>query len=53
MEKAKSLLVNSDLTIKAIAVTVGYKGSKKFTPIFKKHFGQSPTDYRNNFFSAT
>lgn len=49
MEKAKILLITTDLSIKAIAVTVGYRITSKFAPIFKRHFGVTPSKYREEF----
>ena len=47
MEKAKELLLHTDLSIKAIAISVGYTGGNNFTPVFKKSFGVTPSKYRN------
>jgi two-component system response regulator YesN len=47
MEKAKELLETTDLSIKAIATSVGYKGDNNFSSAFKKHFRVTPSAYRN------
>jgi AraC-like DNA-binding protein len=46
MENAKTLLTATDLSIKAIAISVGYKRESSFGPAFKKYFGISPSSYR-------
>lgn len=47
MEKAKQLLtVNSDVSIQEIAQRVGYEDAYHFSKLFKKHYGESPTKYR-------
>ena len=45
-EMARQLLTNNpSMTIKAIALNVGFKDEKYFSRIFKKHFGKNPSDY--------
>ncbi|WP_105615319.1 AraC family transcriptional regulator [Vallitalea okinawensis] len=45
--KSKELLVNNPkMTIKDIALQVGYDNFSYFCMIFKKHEGMSPTEYR-------
>jgi len=46
IEKAKELLVNSDLNIYEIADKVGYKSQKYFSFLFHKITGMMPTEYR-------
>jgi two-component system response regulator YesN len=46
IEKAKSLLKNSDLSIKNICVDTGYSDPNYFSRIFKKLVGVTPTEYR-------
>jgi two-component system response regulator YesN len=46
MEKAKVLLSTTDLSIKAVAISVGYRRDSSFGPAFKKYFGVSPSSYR-------
>ena len=46
-EKAKALLDSTDLSISAIAETVGYMTSSHFTHVFRKLTGQTPTAYRH------
>ncbi|MBE7051569.1 MAG: helix-turn-helix transcriptional regulator [Ruminococcaceae bacterium] len=43
---AKKYLTESDLTIKDIALKIGYNNSHTFTRIFKKFEGVTPSDYR-------
>lgn len=46
IDKAKELIVNSDLFISEIAQKVGYKDYIYFTQVFKKIEGYTPTDLR-------
>lgn len=46
LETAKELLASSNLTIQDIAVAVGYIEQGHLTRLFKKHFLQTPSDYR-------
>ena len=42
MEKACELLVNTEMSITRIAMSVGYEYSSNFTTAFRKHFGVTP-----------
>lgn len=46
MRKARSLLRNSSLGIKAIAIKVGYSNESAFSNAFKRATGTSPGQYR-------
>lgn len=46
MEKAKHLLLSSDLKIYEITEQVGYLNTAYFIKVFKKHFGKTPQEYR-------
>jgi two-component system response regulator YesN len=46
LEKAKPLLVTTDMKISEIALAVGYRNSKYFWNIFKRINGISPSDFR-------
>lgn len=46
LQKAKQLLKTTDLRVKEVAGSVGYSSQLVFSEIFKKRFGQSPTEYR-------
>jgi AraC-like DNA-binding protein len=46
MERAKSLLIESDLPITHISLEVGYNSFSHFTQLFKRQVGISPSDYR-------
>lgn len=46
MEKAKELLNVSSLRSYEIAYAVGYSDPHYFSGVFKKHTGETPTDYR-------
>ena len=47
MEKAKVLLKKQDLSINAVANVVGYTDQLAFSKAFKKHFGCSPSTYKD------
>ncbi|MBW7453302.1 response regulator [Paenibacillus sepulcri] len=46
INKAKSLMSDSKLTIQQIAVLVGYSNSNYFAKVFRKMVGMTPTEYR-------
>ena len=46
IEKAKSLLKNSSLTLQKIAQRVGYNNVQSFKRYFKKYEGITPSEYR-------
>lgn len=46
MEKAARLLIESDIMIRDVALTVGYNNFSYFCKRFKKHFGMTPNAYR-------
>lgn len=46
IEKAKTLLVDTDLPIIDIAMSVGYNNQSYFSLIFKRQVGATPTVYR-------
>lgn len=47
IEKAKSLLIESRLTITDISLEVGYNSLSKFIETFRKIEGILPSDFRN------
>lgn len=47
MTEAERDLLYSSLAIKEIAFTLGFQDESYFTRFFKKHFGQSPSQYRH------
>lgn len=47
MEKAKTLLRDTDTSISAIAQDVGYRDQSHFTRIFRRHVGFTPKGYRD------
>ena len=47
LQKAKELLASEDLTVSEVAYRVGFKTPVYFSQIFKKTFGESPTESRN------
>lgn len=46
LNEAKQMLVTSQVTVKEIAIRLGYKSTCTFVTQFKKHVGCSPTAYR-------
>lgn len=46
IDKASELLKNTDLSIKAVASSVGYSDPLTFSKIFKKITGDNPKGYR-------
>ena len=50
IELSKQLLMNNELTIIQIAYKVGYNSSQSFAKAFKKHVGQTATDFKESFF---
>lgn len=49
MEKAKKLLISTDLSIKEISLQAGYGDYRVFTKVFKKCEGNTPSQYRREF----
>ena len=47
MEKSATLLKNPDYKIYEISELIGYSNAKNFTRTFRKYFGKTPRDYRN------
>lgn len=50
---AKELLVKTDLTVKDIALEVGYSNFSHFSKIFKKYTEINPKDYRHTYLEAS
>ena len=48
LEKAADLLLSSDLSVTDIAYSTGYSGVINFSRMFKRRFGQSPSEYRES-----
>lgn len=51
--QAKSLLQNSDISIKEVAFRLGFSEAAHFSTYFKKHTAISPVTYRKDYISAT
>jgi len=49
LERAAALLRNTDRSVSEICLDVGLVGLGSFIGSFKRHFGQTPTDYRASF----
>lgn len=47
LKKAKTLLKNGNLSAEMIAAQVGYQNVEHFTRLFKKEYGVTPIQYRN------
>lgn len=47
LNAAARLLVTTHLNVSEIAFRVGFNDAPHFTRTFTRHFGESPTDYRN------
>ncbi len=50
VERAKELLVSTNLSIKEISVKCGYSNEYSFMRQFKEQVGQTPTEYRNRIY---
>lgn len=48
MEKAKKILMSSDMKVLDIAEKLGYSSSQYFAKVFEKYTGSTPLDYRKN-----
>ncbi|WP_349663414.1 helix-turn-helix transcriptional regulator [Cellulophaga lytica] len=46
IEKAKKMLLGSQLNINEIAYDLGFENPKSFSKLFKKKIGSTPTEYR-------
>jgi len=46
VEKAKELLMNSDLSVKAIGIKLGFTDPNYFSRAFKKSLGMTPTEFK-------
>jgi two-component system response regulator YesN len=53
MEKATYLLKETDMKVYEITENVGYENPQYFSKVFRKHYGQTPIEYRQaNSFSS-
>lgn len=48
LKKACDLLINRNIDISQIAYAVGFKNVGYFATLFKRYYGITPTEYRNN-----
>lgn len=48
LEKARQLLLDSNISSKAIADELGYSSPQHLSTAFRRQFGKSPRDYRNS-----
>ena len=47
LEKAKNMLLGSELNINQIAYSLGFENAKSFSKLFKKRIGTTPSAYRS------
>ena len=52
LKKAKELLRDKTVKISSIPHQIGFKSYSYFTKVFQQEYGETPTDYRNKYFSA-
>jgi transcriptional regulator GlxA family with amidase domain len=52
LDKARSLLRSSELSVTAISMECGFSNDPQFCNIFKMEFGESPLSYRRNSFPS-
>lgn len=52
IEKSLELLLNTNMTILEIALTVGYNNQNYYNMAFKKIMGTTPFKYRNNMLNS-
>jgi len=48
MKKALDLLLNSELLVYEISEKIGYQNPTYFSTVFKRYYGKSPKDFREN-----
>ena len=46
VKQAKKLLVNTNLTVKEVSISCGYRDTSYFIRVFKRFTGTTPSDYR-------
>ena len=47
MKKARAMLKSGNATVESIAESVGYQNVEHFNRIFKKMYGLTPVQFRN------
>ncbi|MBS4218394.1 response regulator [Bacillus sp. FJAT-49711] len=52
LEKAKKLMLDPEKSLKEITFDVGYQDPNYFSKVFKKMYGESPTEYRRSLLGA-
>ncbi len=53
IERAQALLKNTDLPVKEIGVSLGFKNPYHFSRVFKQHTDRTPSDYREQTANGT
>ena len=51
MQKAKAMLLDTNMRIGDIAASLGYMNQNYFTKIFASYYGTTPSIFRNNAYS--
>lgn len=46
VEKARSMLITTGISLTIVALTVGFSSQSHFTRTFKQHHGMTPSQYR-------
>ncbi|MFP4053173.1 MAG: substrate-binding domain-containing protein [Phycisphaerae bacterium] len=49
IERAKQLLIRTDLTVETVAVQAGFTNKVRFTDIFKRQIGLPPAEFRSQY----
>ena len=49
LKKAKSLLLQTELSISEIAFQTGFKENSHFTKLYRTYFGETPTEVRKGY----
>ena len=47
MKKAKALIKNTNMKIEKVSEAVGYQNTEHFNRLFKKEYGVTPVQFRN------
>ena len=53
LKYAQELLAKSSMTVNEVAAQCGFRDSSYFVKVFRKHLGQTPSEYRNMFLDCS
>jgi len=53
LERAKELLMGTDLSMTVVSGMLGFSEPPRFSTFFQKHVGFTPSDYRRGFREGT